>query len=392
MALVMSSGNRSFTVAAQHRAPYVKGVLGILVASLGLLAASPESLEEQGQKAAAARNAGRPDEALDIYRSALTGNPRWVDGWWQFATLLYDLERYGEAVPAFERSIELLPKAGTPWVMLGMCEVKLGRPREALGHIRKGRELGMDPDPQFRSAVLYNEGMSLLETGDFDAGQTTLGKLAADGGMSEDVTLALGMSILRIRPSNLPRGSPPALQIIVRAGSAEHLAARGKTDEAAREYAGFIAEHSGVRNGQYAYGRFLLAANQEQEAIGAFKKELENTPNHVLARLALAETGIRFDLAGARQYAEEAVLIAPEIPLGHYLLGELLLKHGELDKAIAELERARTTMPHESRIHWALARAYSQTGRAEEAASARATVARLKQAEEAARQPPVSKP
>ena len=81
------------------------------------------------------------------------------------------------------------------------------------------------------------------------------------------------------------------------------------------------------------------------------------------------------------KFAEEAVKLQPELPLGHYLLGLLLLGTGEYQRAIPELETARKAFPQETKIDISLANAYTQVGRTQDAARSRADFARKKQAQ-----------
>lgn len=73
----------------------------------------------------------------------------------------------------------------------------------------------------------------------------------------------------------------------------------------------------------------------------------------------------------------------PQLPLGHYLLGLLLLDTGAYDRAVPELETARKAFPNEGRIDLSLATAYAHVGRTQDAARARSEFARKKQAEQA---------
>src|SRR3989442_15938915 len=44
------------------------------------------------------------------------------------------------------------------------------------------------------------------------------------------------------------------------------------------------------------------------------------------------------DIEGGLPLAEEAVKIAPRLPLGHYVFGRLLLEAGQNDRAVVEVE------------------------------------------------------
>jgi len=345
---------------------------------------SPNTFDGVAAQAEQARRANRTEEAIELYRKALSLRPQWAEGWFNLGTLLYDRDSYDEAAQAFKGATEINPKVGTAWVMLGLCEFKLERYDEALKHIQHGRQLGTSAEPQFRQVMIYHEGLLLIGKGEFRGAQETLGLMSREGVESDELIVALGLSVLNIRFSDLLAGDSTLRELVRRAGRAEHLSAQKKFDEALDEYYALATDFPKAPNVQHAYGRFLLISNQDEKAIEAFKREIENTPNHLLARLLIADTNLRLrDYAGGLPYAEEAVRLRPQLPLAHYLLGSLLLDTGQTARAITELETARTGLPNEPKIHYALGRAYARAGRKAEAEQARAAFARLnKQSEE----------
>lgn len=345
------------------------------------------AFETLAKRANQAREANRLDEAIELYRQALKLRPRWGEGWWYLATLLYERDRYADAAQAFQKAAELQPKAGAPWAMLGLCEFQLGRFDEALLHIQRGRQLGLVKNPELMRVLRYHEALLLLLKGDFETAQQNLDALAYDGASSEDLILALGLAVLRI-PA-VPRQIPPNSkehELIRRAGWAELQAAQRNFTDAHREYARLAADYANVPNVQYAYGRYLLSRRDDEGALAAFQREIENSPENALARLQIAYIKLRSkEAAAGLKFAEEAVRLYPRSPLGHYLLGRLLLDVGQVARAIEELEVARNLAPEEPRIHFALARAYARANRKADAERARETFVRLnKQAEEAA--------
>ena len=52
------------------------------------------SFEELSTKAAAARDAGKSNDAIQLYRAALNLHSDWAEGWWYLGTLNYDADRY----------------------------------------------------------------------------------------------------------------------------------------------------------------------------------------------------------------------------------------------------------------------------------------------------------
>jgi predicted Zn-dependent protease len=348
--------------------------------------ASSQEFARLAAQAAEAREAGRIDEAIEFYQKAVRLRPRWDEGWWYLATLLYDRDRYAEAAQAFQKAAELQPKAGAPWAMLGLCEFQLGRFDEALLHIQRGRQLGLVNNPELIRVLRYHEALLLLLKGDFETAQQNLDALAYDGASSEDLILALGLAVLRI-PA-VPRQIPPnskERELIRRAGWAELQAAQRNFTDAHREYARLAADYANVPNVQYAYGRYLLSRRDDEGALAAFQREIQNSPENALARLQIAYIKLRSkEAAAGLKFAEEAVRLYPRSPLGHYLLGRLLLDVGQVARAIESLETARTLAPQEPKIYFALARAYARANRVADAEHAREMFLKLNKAVEEA--------
>ena len=345
------------------------------------------NFEQYKAQADAAREAGRFDDAIDLYRKAVAAKPNWVDGWWFLATLLYDRDRYAEAIPAFKRVTELQPRAGAPFVMLGLCEFKVGNYDNALGRIRQGRQIGVENNRDLDMAMRYHEGMLLLLKGDFETAQNLFGGLSYENVNREDLIIAHGLAVLRLPmlPSQIPPGYRDR-EMIRRAGFAEHLAAQKNQGDARQEYERLAADYPKAPGVQYACGRYMLTQRNDEGAIAAFKKEIENSPNHALARLQIAYIHMRNKEAEAGlKFAQEAVDLHTRLALGHYVLGRILFEIGENARAVEELETARRLTPNEPRVHFTLSRAYARAGRKTEADQARETFVRLnKIAEDAA--------
>ncbi len=87
----------------------------VLVAGPLCVPAAPGHLREQPRsntasgfstlsaRADAAREAGRLDEAVSLYRRALALRADWKEGWWAVGTILYDQDSHAEAASAFRR-------------------------------------------------------------------------------------------------------------------------------------------------------------------------------------------------------------------------------------------------------------------------------------------------
>ena len=348
--------------------------------------APQQSFEQLKELADGAREGGRLEEAIRLYRRALARRPNWGEGWWSLATVLYDRDQFADAARAFRQTTVLQPNVGAPWAMLGLCEFRLGDYDSALKHIRLGRQAGIGDNQELGRVMRYHEGLLLLRKGDFETAQNIFGALSYDNMNHEDVIIAHGLASLRIvmLPSQVTQEYRDR-ELIRRAGFAEHLSAQTNVGDAQREYERLVADFPTAPNTQYAYGKYLLKQRDDEAAIAAFQREIENSPNHALARLQIAYIRLRNkDAEAGLKLAEEAARLNPRLPLGHYILGRILFETGEVGKATEELEVARRLSPNEPRVHFALARAYAKAGRKEEAQQAREIFARLSKAAEEA--------
>lgn len=348
-------------------------------------AASQKSFEQVAAEADAAREGDRVEEAIALYRRGVALRPKWAEGWWYLATLFYDRNNYAEGARAFRETTRLQPKAGAAWAMLALCEFQLGQYDDSLAHLQQGRQLGINDNVELTRVMRYHEGVLMILKGDFERGQQTLGTLSYEGLKGEDLIISLGLAALRIgmRPAEIGLTYRDR-DLVRRAGLAEHFAAQRNVSDALREYEMLARDYSKTANVQYAYGRFLLTTRDEEGALAAFRRELENWPKHVLARCQIANIMLqRKDIEGGLPLAEEAAKQAPRLPLAHYLLGRLLLEAGQNERAVKELEATAQMVPNEAKVYFALARAYTRVKRKEDADRARETFTRLSKATQA---------
>ncbi len=342
------------------------------------------NLESLKKKADEARDAGQLEEAAKLYHRALVLNPKWTEGWWSLGTLQYDSDRYAEAELAFEKVVALDPGHGTARAMLGLCEFELGQQDRALKDIQQSEKLGVLEDQQLRDVVMYHEGVLLQRAGKFEAAKGALASLCLGGLRSAELAGTFGMVALRMRDVAQPSARTEAGQIVQHVGQAACLSGAKEYDAAKAEFLEVIARAPNFPLLHYAYGRMLQDARDHDGAIKEFEAEIAVQPNSVLPRLRIAAAEYKWNPEEGLKFAEEAVKLQPDLPLGHYLLGLLLLETGVYQRAIPELETARKAFPQETKIDISLANAYTQVGRTQDAARARAEFARKKQAQQAA--------
>jgi tetratricopeptide (TPR) repeat protein len=358
-------------------------------------ASPPPSFEDVSRRAAEARDLGRVPQAIRLYRQALNLRPRWDEGWWYLATLLYDTDRFAEARPALRRFLALEPDAGPGWALRGLCDFRVADYAGALEHIDRGLALGI-AQPEILRVARYHRALLLVRAGQFERAVPPLTLLARSETESAGLVEAIGLMMLRmpLLPANIPQ---PKRALVQQAGRAGYLHLARKGEEAHRAFEDLVAAFPTQPWVHYAFGISLLASDPEKGAA-ELRREAELQPGAVYPHLDLAfELLRRGDNEGAKASAERAVDLAPGLFAAHNALGRALVELGQLEPGIRELQSAVRLAPDSPEMHYSLARAYAKAGRKQEAEEERATFAELGRkrrargepgAEEAADKPP----
>jgi len=364
-------------------------VCGALV-SLGLLVprklagqgaaevAAPPSAARLEQQATALRRAGHADVSMAAYRRALAHDPQWQEGWWYLGTLSYDANQFGAAVAAFRRLTELNPKLGPAWALLGLSEFELHDFKRALPDLNRGCDLGLHARPDLENVASYHLALLLNLEGDPDAARSVLDALVVRGVRSEDVQMALGLTLLRV-PLLPSQVSPSKDALIHAAGHIGQLMALGEKERADSGFREFLTQFPGTPFAHYAYGAFLDSQGRGQEAIQQFKQELRITPDSAAPYLEWAH--LEWHLGHpekAMALAKNAVRLAPQSFVAHYLLGGTLLALGQTAASIPVLEEARRLAPYSPEVRYSLGQAYTKAGRTAEAKREQAAFLRLR--------------
>ena len=341
------------------------------------------------KKAAAAKEAGRYDEAIQYYREALKLKPAWFEGRFFLGTLLHDNDRYEEARDEFRRLVQADPKNGLVLALKGLCEFQLKNYERALQELQAARELGIS-SPDVMSVASYNLAVLLNRFEQYELAFEVLRDFAGRNKDTQGVIEAFGLSVLRMPmlPSEMP---VDRREMILMAGRAGFHQAKGRATPAGRlAFEELVSRYPNAPNVHYAYGVFLVR-DQPEAGLEEFRRELRTSPSHFHAMLQIAYELLKegkYD--EARPYAEQAAQLAPNLFAAHHALGRIQFQTGDVDKAIDSLETARRLAPDSPEVRFSLARAYAKAGRAEEAARERAEFIKLDKARRTARSGPQS--
>jgi tetratricopeptide (TPR) repeat protein len=343
------------------------------------------SFDDLASRAATARDSGRLEEALGLYRDALSVKSDWAEGRWYIATLLYELDRYADARDAFSEVLSREPSHAGALGLKGLCEFQLREYERALSDLLQATTKGVSRSPEIARVVRYHAAILLTRLGEFEVAYQMLTAFAAEADETPQVIEAFGVNLLRtpVLPADVSADLRDTVLLAGRAGYAmaarRSSAARPLLDE-------LIARHPTLPHAHYARGVFFLTEDP-QRALEDFRRELEISPSHVPARLQIAfELLKRGDATQARTPAQEAVALAPDYFATRLALGQVMLEMNEIDPAIPELEAAAKLAPGSPQAQFMLGRAYARAGRTADAERARAEFTRLDHAVRATRE------
>jgi tetratricopeptide (TPR) repeat protein len=332
-----------------------------------------ETLVEQ---ATAARKAEHWEEAIALYAKAVKLRPKYVEGYWYQGTAYYTLQKFAECRDRFAEVVKLAPQNGAAFAFLGLCEYGLKEYDKSLPHLLQSRTLGVGDTGDLGSVARYHAASIMIRIGEFEQALQTLGEYASDGDDNPRVIEAMGVATLRIAvfPDELTDERRP---MVLMAGRASYQMATRNTAAAGKSFEALALRYPETPNVHYAYGVYLLT-EQPDKAIDEFKKELELQPGHPQSLMQIAfEYLNRGDAPAALPWAKQAVQAAPDDFAAHKVVGQALLDTGDVDGAIAELQRGVKLAPESPSLRFQLARAYQKAGRLDEANKEREEFTRL---------------
>lgn len=346
--------------------------LGMLVISVCLVPISTRAqtavatFNELTAQATAARERGDVTSALDLYRQAVKINAQWADGWWFLGSLHYGANEYTAARDALTHFIRLTPEAGPALALRGLCEFELGDYDSSLNDIQRGISLGAANQPRNEKILRYHEAVLLAQKGDFEAALDRYARLALGNEPNPDLLTSIGLAGLR--NSSLPKDlKPEQHDLFLAAGGAAFRMWSGDRAGAKEDFQKIFERTPFPANAHYFYG-YLLFPTDPDEAIVEFKRELEIAPTNALAHTMVAwDALIRNDFPTALAYSQKAVALDPKLPVAQLSLGRALVETGDVRNGIEHLEKELQVEPDNFEAHLALAKAYSKSGRSEDA-------------------------
>jgi tetratricopeptide (TPR) repeat protein len=342
------------------------GVIFFLLVAWTAAQDKPASFAELASAASAAREANDIPRAIGLYGQALQLDSKWQDGWWFLGVLEYGADQYAAGRDALTHYLDLAPKAAPAFALRGLCEFETGEYAQSLADIQRALSLGAANAPRNEQILRYHEALLLTRSQRFEEALRAYGVFARDGVTSPELLLAMGLAGLRtpLFPKELAANQQ---DLYLAAGNAAFQFMAGDAKKAQAAFEDLFERFPTTPNAHYLYG-YLLFATDPDQALPEFKRELEITPSNGAAEVMLAwDSLMRGKFAEALPYAQKAATEEPEATVPQLVLGRSLLETGDVKGGMEHLEKALQLDPENLETHLALAKAYSKSGRKEDA-------------------------
>jgi tetratricopeptide (TPR) repeat protein len=329
--------------------------------------AHPASFSDMASRATAARDANDVPGAIELYQQALKVNSQWSDGWWFLGSLQYGAGAYDAGRDALSHYLEIIPNAAPALAMRGLCEFEIAEYEKSLSDIERALALGAANQPRNEKILRYHEALLLTRTGRFEDALRSYAFFTHDAADSNpELLLAIGLAGLRtaLLPKELKVDHQ---ELYISAGKASFDFMKGDKETARVEFQQLFQRVPPVRNAHYLFG-YLLYASDPDAAEVEFKNELELNPSNSAAEVMLAWIPLLTnDGSAALPHARKAVAQDPTLPSAQLVLGRALTETGDPKGGIENLEKTAQLQPDNLEVHLALAKAYSKSGRKEDA-------------------------
>lgn len=320
------------------------------------------SFEALSRKAQAAKDRGDDVAGIRYYKQALAVKPDWQEGWWYYGSLLYDQSQYPQAIVALQKLVALNPKLGGAWALLGLSKFEEGDYDGALGDLQQANSMGVGEDPSMNNIVDYHLAILLNAHDECDAARMLLSSLFIRGVRSEDLEIALGLSLLRV--PILPSQLDPSKDALVHdAGNTAAFIAMKQYSRAQESFRDLLEKYPGTSFLHYAYGAMLASMGQEDAAEEQFRLETQVNPNSAVPYVEWAFLESKAErYPQAVQLAQKAVELSSNSFMAQYVLGNALLAAGDAKTSVPHLVIASHLAPESPEVRYSLARAYAKLG------------------------------
>ena len=351
-----------------RRAVQLTIILALALSAIGL-SQTAQAPDPQRQTALSLEQQGRNAEAETAWRTYLKAHPSNPEPYAHLGLLEARQEHYKEAVPLYRKALEIGPDIPSVRLNLGLALFKAGDLKESIPEFTA--LLKSQPDNQQLHTLI---GMAYYGMASYADAVPHLKQAAAHDSQSLTLRLALAHSCLWSKQYQCVLDvyreildlNPDSAEADMLAGEA--LDEMKDNEGSTKMFRAAVKANPKEPNAHFGLGYLLWTQRKYTEAVSEFQAELANDPDHVQARLYLADAELQLNqLDDALPLLEKVEQQNASIPLVHLDLGIIYNDAGRNDDALRELLAAEKLTPDDVNIHWRLGRVYRSMGKVNEA-------------------------
>jgi tetratricopeptide (TPR) repeat protein len=317
--------------------------------SLGrhMAAMAPQAPQPYSLLAGALADAGRTQEAMDLYRKAIQLDPSYSDAHYNFAILLAAHNRIEDAIEQYQQAVALSPLRAEAHNNLANLLARTGNFAAAVRHYARVLELRPGSPEAY-----YNLANALLAAGRPDAAIDNYRAALGYGSERAEIYSNLGLALGRCgdrkaaiaaygRAAELDPRDPT---IHYNLGNA--LAAMGRDAEAVTHYQRAIELRPEYHSAHNNLGNSLLKLGRREEAVAHYRQAIRLKPDYARGHMNLADALLEENqLEPALEHYREAVKLEPKNAGMHARLGQALERAGRPEQAVEEYKEALRINP-----------------------------------------------
>lgn len=342
------------------------GMLTVADLCLAQVKAAPDS---RRQEALTLEQQGKNAEAEAAWRAYLKDHVSSPEAYAHLGLLESRQEHYKEAVPLYRKALKLGPDVPGLRLNLGLALFKSGDLKEAIQEFNI--LLKAQPDNQQLNTLT---GMAHYGLAEYREAVPFLHVAAAHDAKNLPLLLALAHSCLWSKQNQCVLDVYKEILALDPDSAEADMLAGEALDEmqdnagATKLFRAAVKANPKEPNVHFGLGYLLWSQKQFEEAANEFRAELSNDPDHLQAKLYLADADIQMNqLDDAKPLLERVEKQNPEIGLAHLDMGIVYTEAGHHEDALRELMAAEKLRPDDVNVHWRLGRLYRAMGKKDEA-------------------------
>jgi tetratricopeptide (TPR) repeat protein len=325
--------------------------------------------DPQRQAALALEQQGKNVEAETAWHAYLKAHPSSPEAYAHLGLLEARQEHYQQAVPLYRKALKLGPEISGLRLNLGLA---LFKGDDLKGAIQEFTPLlKSQPGNQQLTTLI---GMAHYGLAEYAEAVPYLRTAATQDAQSLPLRLALAHSCLWTKQAQCVMDVYREILALNSDSAEADMLAGEALDEmkdnegSTKMFRAAVKADPKTLNAHFGLGYLLWSQKQFKEAASEFQAELGNDPNHLQAKLYLADSDIQLNqMDDALPLLEKVEKQNSSIALVHLDLGIVYSEAGRKEDALREMIEAEKLNPDEVNVHWRLGRLYRVLGRSDEA-------------------------